>query len=289
MREGLAKFIGPKHTWLKVAAIFIFAVLMFLIFVKGDYKAEASFVIEATQRQIISAPFDGYLKDVHVRPASQVKAGSTVLATLEDAELELQLAEAEAQRLAYLKEEASAMRDGKTSEAQIARANADQVKAKIKLLEYKIDRASMVSPIDGIVLKGDLERQKGALVEAGDGLFEVAPLESLNAELLVPEDQISDVVKAFEEAKKEGNSVGGQLATVSEPDKKINFIVENINPVAEVLDQKNVFRVRVELLERPRGILPGLEGVGKIKVGRRSYLFLFTRRLVNWVRMKLWL
>jgi hypothetical protein len=33
---------------------------------------------------------------------------------------------------------------------------------------------------------------------------------------------------------------------------------------------------------------PGMKGVAKIHVGRRSYAWLWTRDLVNWVRMRLW-
>ena len=84
------------------------------------------------------------------------------------------------------------MRDGETAQRQIAEANADKVQAQIELLEYEIGRADIVSPISGVVVKGDLKRQIGAPVKVGDVLFEVCPLESLRAQLLVPEDQISD-------------------------------------------------------------------------------------------------
>jgi hypothetical protein len=32
-----------------------------------------------------------------------------------------------------------------------------------------------------------------------------------------------------------------------------------------------------------------MEGVAKIRIGRRTYAYLWTRKLVNWVRMKLWI
>jgi len=33
---------------------------------------------------------------------------------------------------------------------------------------------------------------------------------------------------------------------------------------------------------------PGMEGVAKISIDRRHLVWIWTRRLVNWVRMKLW-
>ncbi|MHC4295300.1 MAG: HlyD family efflux transporter periplasmic adaptor subunit, partial [Planctomycetota bacterium] len=81
----------------------------------------------------------------------------------------------------------------------------------------------------------------------------------------------------------------GELATEGKPGVRIPFAVERINPVAEVVEDKNVFKVRVRLLERPYQMVPGMEGVAKIRIGRRTYAYLWTRKLVNWVRMKLWI
>jgi len=278
VRKGLTLLVGPKHTWLKVAAILVFAAAVFLIFAKGDYRAEAPFVLEATQQQVIPAPFDGFLNSVSVVPGDPVVADETILAGLDSSDLRLQLAEARAERLAHQKQAAAAMRDAKTAEAQIARAEADKVAARIGLLEHHIRRARIVSPVSGCVMSGDLKRRIGAPVKTGDVLFEVAPLELLRATLSVPEDDIAEVRRGQH----------GELAA-SDPGRRVGFVVERINPVAEVVDQRNVFKVRVRLLEIEPWMRPGMEGVAKITVGRRRYAWLWTRRLVNWLRMKLWL
>ncbi len=278
-RKAAATLVGPKHTWTKAVAILIFAALAFLIFAKGDYRADASFVLEATQQQVVPAPFDGFLKSVSVVPGDTVIAGESVLAGLDTSELRLQLSAAKAERLASLKQADASMRDGKTAEAQIARAEADKVSAQIRLLEHRIGKAQIVSPISGCVVTGDLKRQIGAPVKIGDVLFEVAPLESLRAELSVPEDEIAEV--------KEGQQ--GELAAASYPDQRFRFVVERINPVAEVIDQRNIFKVRVRLLETHSWMRPGMEGVAKVNIDRRRYAWLWTRKMVNWLRMKLWI
>jgi hypothetical protein len=81
----------------------------------------------------------------------------------------------------------------------------------------------------------------------------------------------------------------GGLATASYPDRRLAFRVERINPVAEVASGRNVFKVRVRLASPPGWMRPGMEGVAKIDVGPRRYAWIWTRRLVNWIRMKLWL
>jgi len=279
LRKSIAVLVGPKHTWIKAAAVVIFAAAVFVIFAKGDYRVEGPFVLEATTLQVLPAPFEGYLKDVFVDPSDRVKAGETVLARLDTVELRLQLASARAERIGYLKQADTAMRDGKTAEAQIAQAQAYKIAAQMALLEYQIRQAEIVSPISGYVVKGDLKRQIGAPVETGQVLFEVAPLEALYAELSVPEDEIAEVTTGQE----------GRLATVSYPDRRINFVVRRINPVAEVVNERNVFKVRVNLEAKHTWMRPGMEGVAKITIGKRRYLWIWTRRLVNWIRMKLWI
>ncbi len=261
------------------------ALAVFLVVAKGEYKAEAPFIIEATERQVVPAPFDGYLKDVFVAPGDDVEKGKTVLATLETAELELKLVAAKADMIAYLKQASTAMRDEKYAEAEIARAQAQKVAAQIDLIEYQKSQATIISTMTGKVVTGDLKRQIGAPVKTGDALFEVAPLGSMRAELAVPEDQITEV--------KEQQT--GELATASYPGVRLEFNVERINPIAEVINQRNVFKVRARLkldsgaVSAYRWLRPGMEGLAKVNLGRKHYAWIWTRRPVNWLRMKLWL
>lgn len=278
-RNLMAGLLGPKHTWAKVVAILCFGAILFLIFAKGQFRPEAPFVLEATYQQVVPAPFDGYLKNVEVEVGEMVEGGSSVLAGLDTAELRLQLAAAKAEKAGYLKQASAAMRDSETAQAQIAQANADKAQAQIDLLNYLIGRASLISPISGIVVKGDLKRQIGAPAKTGDVLFEVCPLESLRAELMVPEDEIYDI-KVDQE---------GYLATASYPGQRIKFVVERINPMAEVVNQRNVFKVRVHLVQTYSWMRPGMEGIAKVSVGKRRYVWIWTRKIVNWIRMKLWL
>jgi biotin carboxyl carrier protein len=277
-RSGLALLTGPRYTWTKMLVILISAFILFLIFAKGQFKAEAPFALEATYQQVVCASFDGYIKRVNVEVGDTVKENETILAELDTSELRLQLAAAKAEQAGYQKQFAAAMRDGETAEAQIAQANSDKAQAQIDLFNYLIEQGRIISPISGAVVKGDLKRQIGAPVKTGDVLFEVTPLESLRAELLVPEDEIFDIALEQE----------GFLATVSYPSQRIKFIVERINPMAEVVNNRNVFKVRVRLVQTRPWMRPGMEGVAKISIGKRRYIWIWTRRIVNWLRMKLW-
>jgi len=278
-RKFLSSIVGPKYTWLKVSMVFIFAAIIFLIFGKGQYRSESPFVLEATIQQVIPAPFDGFIESVEVEVGDEVEAGKSVLANLDTADLVLELAKAQADRLGFEKQASAAMSEGKTAESQIAKERVAKTQAQIKLLEYKISQASLISPIGGVVVEGDLKRRIGAPVKVGDVLFEVCPLEFLRAQLFVPEDQIKDI--------EEGQH--GELATASYPGRRIKFVVERINPIAEVVNERNVFKVRVQLLDTYSWMRPGMEGIAKVSIGQRRYSWIWSRKVVNWVRMKFWL
>jgi len=278
-RELLSQFIAPQHSGVKFTVILIFLFLLIITFGKGMHKTESPFVLEATYQQVVPAPFDGYIKSVEVDVGDVVEAGKTNLGSLDTAELRLQLAQAKADKISYLTQTSAAMRDGETAKSQIAQANADKAEAQVKLLDYLVAQANLTSPISGTVVRGDLKRQIGAPVKTGDILFEVTPLESLRAELMVPEDQVSDI--------KVGQK--GYLSTFSYPAKRIEFEVERINPIAEVKNQRNIFKIRVRLLNSYPWIRPGMEGVAQVHVGKKPYIWIWTHKVVDWIRMKLWI
>lgn len=277
-RNAAATIVGPTHTGVKLTAAIVIMAAGVLIFSTGDYRPESSFVLEAAQQQMITAPFNGFIKSVSVEAGDTVQSASTVLAELDNYELKLRLNEVQAERVSYLKQADSARKEGdKTVEVQIAMANVDRIEAQIKLLEHQIQKARIVAPLTGRVLRGDLKRDIGAPVKTGDVLFEVAPLETLYANLFVTEDRIADI--------REGQR--GELTTASL--QKVDFTVERVNPIAEVQDQRNIFKVRVRLDESTSRMLPGMEGVARVSVGQRPVVWIWTRPVVEWIRMKLWI
>ena len=280
-RKTLGVVIGPKHTWAKLIVLAVLGFAAFLTFAKGNHSAEGTFVLEAIDRQVLPAPYDGRLKEILAEPNQRVRAGEDILATLDTTDLRLQLSASRAEKAGYDKEEDAARRDGKIAQAQIAAAMARKLQAEIDLLESRIAQAVIRSPVDGVVVSEDIKRRigEGGPVSTGDVLFEVAPLNVLWADLFIPEDQIADV------AEKQT----GELAAAADPSKHVSFTVERINPVAEVIDRKNVFKVRILLEHTEPWMRPGMEGIGKIHLGRAPYGKLWTRRLVNWVRMRLWI
>jgi multidrug resistance efflux pump len=278
VRKYAGAFLGPEHTWIKLAAGVVFLAVLLLATLKGDYRIKAPFTFEARHRMAVVTPFDTFAKEIVVEPGDRVDGGQTLLGSLETSELRLKLAALKAEQLGYRKQMAAAMRDRNTAEAQIAEAQSDKAAAEIRLIEKKIEQATLVAPISGWVVSEDLKQQIGAPVETGEILFEIASIDALRAELYVPENAIARVMPEQR----------GELAAVGHPDQRVGFTVERINPIAEVIDQQNVFRVRARLSEHRDWMRPGMKGEGRIFAGKKSYLWIFSHHLVDWLRMKLW-
>ena len=278
-RVGGAALVGTKHTWAKLMAVGLLLAAVALVVVPGTVRVEAPFKFQAITQRSIPAPFDGYLQTVAVEPNDVVVAGD-VLATLDTAELRSERSRLVAERIGYEKEAAMNAREDKQVDRQIAEAQRDNVAAQLSWVDWQIEHAVIRAPIDGTVVVGDLTQQLGAPVGKGDVLFEVAPLDGLRAELLVDDHKISDVP---------GVGATGWLAAAAQPDEKLPFSVDVIHPIAEVMDGRNVFRVRVRLDESRPWVRPGIEGVAKIDAWEAPIGWVWTRDGVNWVRMKLWL
>ncbi len=277
-RRGAAMMLGAQHTWAKLTAVLLLAAILAVTLIQQPFRVTAPFTFEAVTQRTVAAPFNGFLMTVNVEPGDAVNAGD-VLATLDTAELRLQLAQAMAEQRTFMKQADIARREHKAVEVQIAEARAAEQQARIDLLTFQINHAELKAPVAGTVVTGDLKQKLGAPVSKGDALFEVAPLAALRAVLRVPDDDI-----AFVRAGQPG-----ALAAALDPGRAVPFTVEQVNPIAEVIAEQNVFRVKAELADKPAWLRPGIEGIAKIDAGRASIAWVWTREAIAWVRLKLWL
>eukprot|EP00752_Nemacystus_decipiens_P015226 g13559.t1 len=288
MRKGVAAIVGPKHTWAKLTAIAASAFVAFLLFAKGNDTVDASFTVQTTKRQVITAPFAGTL--LRVGEGVEVDAavvgvdaasgqGPSVLAVMDASELRVERAALDAELADYHAQADAARGEGDLSAVEVAMSNVSRVEAQARLLDFRIERSVLTSPMSGVVLEGDLRQRINGTLEKGEVVFEIAPLDALRAELRVPASRIGDL--RSRRANPE-NPSRGELASASHPGAFVGFVVERIEPEAEVVDGQNVFRVRVELDRVTDWLRPGVEGEARVHVARRSYGYLWTRDAVNW-------
>lgn len=279
-REGFKALIGPKH-WIAKTVIFLsIAAIVFLCVYSPMYRVVAPFSFAATEKRSVDAPFEGYLKEVYVRPADKVKVGQPLF-ELDTTELRKELTRALGEMNSYEKQYHKHMGDRppKPAEANIAWAQREASRAEAELYQYKIDRAVVKAEIDGEVLEGDLKDKKGGAVKRGDPLMLIGQPGSLRGELRVAEKDIQDVKTGAK----------GNLAITSLPQEKFPFTVERIVPSTEVKDAGAHFRVIVNLEKADPAWLPGMEGEARVDVRPRPLIWQWTHRVVDFVRLKLWI
>jgi len=129
-----------------------------------------------------------------------------------------------------------------------------------------------------VVVAGDLSQSIGTPVEQGKTLFEVAPLEGFRVVLQVDDRDIARL--------KVGQA--GELVLSSLPDRTLPFTVSSVTSVATQHDGRNVFRVEAQVQGAAARLRPGVEGVGKVVVGERSLLWIWTHGFFDWLRLTLW-
>ncbi|MFT4630581.1 MAG: RND family efflux transporter MFP subunit, partial [Dinoroseobacter sp.] len=201
-----------------------------------------------------------------------------VIASLDDTDLRLDLVELSSSRAQAQSQYDAALAEYNRAEAKTFRAKVDQANARIGLVSEKLKRTKLIAPLDGVIVNGDLSQSLGGAVSRGEALFEIASLFKYRVALKVDERDISYI--------QQGQNV--ELLLSSLPDQTFALDVDSITPMTTAGDGRNFFRVEAEL-DDPNGILrPGMEGVAKIAVDDRRYIWIWTREMVDWWRLAIW-
>ena len=272
------RLVGPGHGGFKLAAVLLAALAVFLVFAQGTYRVSADARVEGQVQRVITAPFQSYVRESLVRPGDAVRRGQ-VLARLDDRDLQLERARLRAQREQLAQQYRDAMSKQERAQVRIASAQIGQADAQMALLDEQLARTEIVAPFDAVVVSGDLTQSLGAPLERGQVMLEVAPLDAYRVVLQVDERDIADL--------KVGQK--GALALSSMPGHRYAFSVLKITPVSTAKEGRNFFRVEADLgASADARMRPGMEGAAKIEVDERNLGWIWSRRLVEWLRLKSW-
>jgi len=273
----LHDIFGLKHLQLKLIVIAATVLIAVASMTEGDFRVSADALLEGEIQRVVAAPVSGYLLSASVRAGDTVKQGD-VMATLNDSELKLELTklEGELQKARREYREAQSIRD--LVRVRVITEQINQTSAEIELIRQQLDHIRLTAPFDGVVIEGDLSQKLGAPVERGDSLFKIAPLEGYRIILKVDESQISYI--------KPGQS--GVLALSSLTQQTFPLTVKKITAVARADDGANIFRVEASLNKAPDLIRPGMQGVGKVNVGRARLVWIWTHEITDWFKLWIW-
>ncbi len=273
----LGKFVTPGHLLLKASAAALLCVVAFLSTANGEYRVTAEAILEGTVQRVIVAPVDGYIKEAAARAGDVVEKGQ-VLARLDDKDLELELREWSSEKAKLQREYRQAMAELDSTRVSILRAQIDQATARLALTAENLARTHITSPMHGIIISGDLSQSLGTPVERGDPLFKVAPLDSYRVMLEVDERDIRNL----------SPGQAGRLALVGFPNEYLPFSIERITPIATAADGRNYFAVEAQLEHHPQQLRPGMKGIGKIDIGERRLMWIWSHKLIDWFRLWTW-
>ena len=302
VRYWAEELVGPRHWVAKLITIGV--VLLTLVLtnffdlparfpkqlhwadIRPTYHVTApmTFATIPEFKRSICAPFDGQIEQVYVHPGVPVKKGAKLFAMKTD-DLQKQHLKAYSEAMShYAKYVAYSADPTKLAEAKVEYAQFQASRAEADYYQAQVDKGTIIAPMDGQILtaKGDLTDKEDVEVKQGEELMQFGDPTKLWGELQVADRDIQDVT--------EGNR--GSLATTSEPTHKVAFMVGRVVPLGTPKEGANVFTVYATLPDGdklPAGWRPGMTGEAKIDVGRRTWAWIWTHRLVDFVRLKLWM
>ncbi len=253
------------------------AFLLVFLFRASAYRVGGPAELQGAVQRALIAPFDGYVATAHARAGERVDTGF-VLAELDDHELRLELRQLEGDRSELNKQYRKALAGLDHAEARILQAQLAQAEARIDLLQQHLARTRLVAPFAAVVVSGDLSRSLGKPVERGEVLFELAPLDAYRVALEVRDRDIAAIAP-------------GQLGTLvlaALPNERLPIRVVNLTSVPDSGAEAGRFRVEARLMETPDALRPGMRGIGKIVVGERRRIWIWTHELFDWLRYQAW-
>jgi hypothetical protein len=272
---GRAEEHGHLRWKLGAAAALLSAVV--LVGIPMDERVSAPLSIEGQTRQLATAPFDGFVAQVFARPGERVLRGQQLLA-LETRELKVEQAKHFSDREQAAGKLRQAMSEHDAAAMALASAQVQQAQAQLDLIENKLARAVVLAPLDGLVVSGDWAQQIGAPLEVGKQLFEIAAVDRYRVVLHVADSEIARI--------RAGQA--GELRLAGSPHQAHPFRVSLVTATASVHEGSNGFRVEADWQGPVPALSPGMQGVGKVTVGRANLLTIWTRSSIDWLRMKWW-
>ncbi|MBI3896331.1 MAG: HlyD family efflux transporter periplasmic adaptor subunit [Acidobacteria bacterium] len=252
VHDQLAALIGPRHVATKLGVSLVAAVVLFCIFVKGEYRVTSKTVIEPATRQAVVAGFSGYIAEAPLRAGDVTKKGQ-LMAKLDDRELALERGKWHSQQEQSQRQYYEALGNGNAPQVQILTAQIAQARAQVALLDEELARTEIRTPLDGVIVTGDLSQSIGAPVERGQVLFELAPLNSYRIVLQVDERDIGNV------------AVGqrGQLVLSGFPSDPLDFSVGRLTPISTASEGRNFFAWKQNSTMSPSGCALGWKALAK--------------------------
>ena len=280
LKTQLIRLLGKHYIGRKLLVIFLALLLLAMQTITAEYRLASKIEIVAIEQRAIVAPFEGYIKSANYRLGDAIKEG-TLLVQLDDKDLRLDKIRLGSQIVKLQKQKEKAIAKNEKASVNIANAQIEETRIEQQLVQMNIERSSIRSSITGLIIQGDLSQRLGANVNKGELLFELAPNHHYKLNLKIPENRIKDI--------KIGLS--GYLYLSALPKEVFSFEINKILPNL-VTDDEGAFFIAEAILKDSvdiQKISLGLRGVGKILIDERLLISIWTRELIEFIRLQGWI
>lgn len=274
-------FLG-KNGWIAGVA----AVLLFVVPIWPE-STDGHFVLETVNRAIVRNTVGGTVADVLVGEGAAVKAGQ-LLVRLRNLPLQSKFDEGGAQL---------EMASKRASQATIQYANLgpalqerEQLRKRVRELEYEVNHLDVLSPMDGVVLSPRTQDLLGGYKPEGTELLEIGDTAKMKAKISVSD---YDMYKVRVDSRARINVPGiakfwtantaaiTPVSTESAPAKQDRTALKGLNVL-------NYYVVDL-MIDNPTGELkPGMAGMARIYGPRRSLVGHFLRGAARFFGRKIW-
>ena len=294
--HSLGRFTGLLYldkkervlNWLRPVRIVGFggiALLLLLVPIWPDFQ-DATFILEPAHQASVRVAVRGRVSQVFVEEGQRVVAGQP-LANLGNLDLESDLARVRADlRVASARAVQSQVRYGDFATAERERQRLVQQE---RSLSEEYAKLQLVSPMAGVVATPRLHDLSGAYLDEGAPFLDLIDDSALLARIFIPEFAMHEV--------RVGTPVRMQVQSRMLPlSGAINMISANWVPLdASLRDKEQLsgistprFYMAEAWLHSAAGIRPGMTGMAKIQLGRRSLASLGFRFFRDLVTRRVW-
>ncbi|MDB4265282.1 efflux RND transporter periplasmic adaptor subunit, partial [bacterium] len=278
VRRRFASLLGYRHTGWKLAGLVLLLGFALCCIIPITHKVKAPFVLRTEASADLTAPFSGYIDTVMVSVGDVVEEGQ-LLVTLDQRELVMQQTELRAERDRSLSEARRFEAEGDLSQMKLSQLAIEQADAKLEVLDYRLARTEIRAPFHGVIVEGDLKERLASPTQVGEVLMRLVEIKDTYAELQIDERDIHFLEKGMD----------GEMAFTSRPEEKFGVSLLDYEPVAVIKETGTYFRVRVKVDELPEDWWrPGMSGVCKVDIGKRSIAWVYLHRTWEFVRLKFW-
>ncbi len=251
-------------------------VLVLIAFIPASYRIEATATVTAMDARRVAAPIGATLQVAHVRPGDAVTKGQPLF-ELDGAPLRIELEAISSEIAEATKDEDIALASGQIAQAQLAGLKRKTLARRRELITSRLDQLIVTSPMDGIVILGDLQHALGTPLEIGQTLLEIAPSGSIEIELEIPEVEIGFV----------GDQTLVEFWFPAVSGETFNSHVSTIWPAATIRDDQNVFVAKTPLpTNSATSLRVGMQGQAVVMGPTRPWIWKWVRlplRQLGWV------